>query len=360
MAKERVYNFSAGPSMLPEEVLKEAAAELLNYKGCGMSVMEMSHRSKMYQSIFDEVKADVKRVMGVPDSHEILFMQGGATFQFAAVPMNLIGITGKADYADTGNFANLAMKEAKKYGEVNAACSSKESNYSYIPGQSDLKLSEDASYFYYCANNTIFGTEWSYIPQTKAPLVCDVSSNFMSEPLDVSRFGILYGGVQKNLAPAGMAMVIIDKSLAGHEFPLTPTIMNYKTMIDKDSMYNTPPCYTIYMLGLTMKWIEANGGLAGMKKLKEQRSGMLYDFLDQSSMFHGTVEKEARSGMNVTFKTEDPELDAKFIKEASAAGFENLKGHRIVGGMRASIYNAMPVEGVEKLVDFMKAFEKSN
>ena len=361
MTNERIYNFSAGPSMLPLSVLERAAREMTNYNGSGMSVMEMSHRSKVYQDIFDTTKAKLKKILGVPDSHEVLFMQGGATFQFAAVPLNLIGRTGKASYADTGNFAHLAMKEAKKYGEISIAASSEQDKYTYIPGQDKLNIISDASYFYYCANNTIYGTEWNYVPETGSiPVVCDMSSSMMSKPVDVSKYGILYGGVQKNMAPAGMAVVIIDKSLVGNQLPYTPVIMDYKTTLDKDSMYNTPPCYTIYMLGLVLDWVEENGGLEGMEKLRDIRSGLLYDCIDNSSMFCGCADAGSRSGMNVTFKTDSAELDAKFVKEATAAGFSNLKGHRVAGGMRASIYNAMPVEGVEKLVDFMKAFEKAN
>ena len=361
MSNDRIYNFSAGPSMLPLSVLEKASSEMTNYRGSGMSVMEMSHRSKVYQDIFDETKADFKRLMNVPDTHEVIFMQGGATFQFAAIPMNLIGKTGKADYADTGNFAHLAMKEAQKYGEINCAASSADRKYAYIPSQADLKLSSDASYFYYCANNTIYGTEWKYVPETNGvPLVCDMSSNIMSKPVDVSKYGIIYGGVQKNLAPAGMAVVIIDKSLAGNALPFTPVIMDYKTTIDKDSMYNTPPCYTIYMLGLCLKWLDSQGGAAGMEKIKSHKASLLYDFLDESSLFHGVADKDSRSDMNVTFRTGSDEKDAAFVKAATAAGFSNLKGHRVLGGMRASIYNAMPMEGVEKLVEFMKDFEVKN
>jgi len=361
MSNDRIYNFSAGPSMLPLPVLEKAASEMTNYNGSGMSVMEMSHRSKVYQEIFDETKADFKRIFKVPDTHEILFMQGGATFQFAAIPLNLIGATGKADYAVTGNFANLAMKEAKKYGDIHIAASSEDRKFAYIPSQETLDISKDASYFYYCANNTIYGTEWKYVPETNGvPLVCDMSSNIMSKPVDVSKYGIIYAGVQKNMAPAGMAVVVIDKALAGHELPYTPVIMNYKTMIDKDSMYNTPPCYTIYMLGLVLKWLDTQGGTVGMEKIKHYKASLLYDFLDDSAMFHGVADKEARSDMNVTFRTGNEELDAKFVKESAAAGFSNLKGHRVMGGMRASIYNAMPIEGVEKLVAFMKDFEAKN
>jgi len=361
MSTERIFNFSAGPSMLPLPVLEEAAAELTNYRGTGMSVMEMSHRGKAYLEIFEQTKADLKKVMSIPDTHEILFMQGGATLQFSAIPMNLIGKTGKADYAVTGNFSTVAMKEAKKYGEINIACSSEDRGHSYIPEQKDINVSKDASYFHYCSNNTIFGTEWKYIPETgDVPLVCDVSSNILSGPLDVSKFGILYGGVQKNMAPAGAAVVIIDKNLAGNEHPLTPKLMSYKVMIDSDSMNNTPPTYTIYMLGLVLKWLEKQGGVEAMAQLKAERSKYLYDVLDDSKMFMGIAEKEARSDMNVTFKTKSEELDAQFIKEAKAAGFDTLKGHRVLGGMRASIYNAMPIEGTKKLAEFMREFERKN
>lgn len=361
MANDRIYNFSAGPSMLPLSVLEKAASEMTNYNGSGMSVMEMSHRSKVYQEIFDETKADLRRILSVPDTHEILFMQGGATLQFAAIPMNLISATGKADYAVTGNFANLAMKEAKKYGDIHVAATTEACNHTRIPTQDELDIRKDASYFYYCANNTIFGTEWKYVPETgDVPLVCDMSSDIMSKPVDISKYGIVYAGVQKNMAPAGMAVVIIDKKLAGRELPYTPTLMTYKTMIDKDSMYNTPPCYTIYMLGLMLKWVDSMGGLAGMEKIKTERAALLYDFFDESKLFRAAAETESRSDMNVTFRTGNEELDAKFVKEAAAAGFSNLKGHRVVGGMRASIYNAMPMEGVVKLREFMKDFEVRN
>lgn len=361
MFNERIYNFSAGPSMLPLSALEQAAAEMTNYRGSGMSVMEMSHRSKIYLSIFEETKADFKRLMNIPDTHEILFVPGGATLQFAAVPMNLIGTTGKADYAVTGNFATLAMKEAKKYGEIHIAASSEDKNHTYIPAQEALKLSPDASYFHYCANNTIFGTEWKYIPETNGvPLVCDMSSNIMSKPVDVSKYGVIYAGAQKNMAPAGMAVVIVDKSLAGKELPFTPKLMSYQTMIDSDSMHNTPPCYTIYMLGLVLKWLDTQGGVQGMEKIKTEKAKILYDYLDESKLFIGCAEKKARSDMNVTFRTNSEELDAQFAKDAAKAGFENLKGHRLVGGMRASIYNAMPTEGVVRLVDYMKDFEAKN
>jgi len=361
MSTERIYNFSAGPSVLPLPVLEQAAAEMTNYRGSGMSVMEMSHRSKVYVGIFEETKADLKRILKVPDTHEILFMQGGATLQFSAVPLNLIGKTGKADYAVTGNFSNLAMKEAKKYGDIHVACSSEDKNHTYIPAQGDIDVSADASYFHYCANNTIYGTEWKYVPETGGvPLVCDMSSNILSVPIDVSKYGLIYAGAQKNMAPAGTAVVIIDKELAGNEHPLTPKLLSYKVMIDSDSMHNTPACYTIYVLGLVMKWLDAQGGTEGMEKIKSAKAKVIYDVLDESKLFIGCAEKAARSDMNVTFRTASEELDDKFVKESKKAGFENLKGHRAVGGMRASIYNAMPMEGVEKLAAFMREFESQN
>ena len=361
MATDRIFNFSAGPSMLPLSVLEEAAAEMTNYRGTGMSVMEMSHRGKAYIAIFEETKADLKRIMNIPDTHEILFMQGGATLQFSAIPMNLIGKTGKADYAITGNFSNVAMKEAKKYGEINIACSSEDKNHTYIPAQKDIKVSADASYFHYCANNTIYGTEWKYVPETgDVPIICDMSSNILSYPVDVSKYGIIYAGVQKNMAPAGVAVVVIDKALAGKEHPLTPKLMSYQVMIDSDSMQNTPPTYTLYMLGLVLKWLDKQGGTEGMEKIKAQKAKYLYDVLDESKMFVGCADKDARSDMNVTFRTSSDELDAQFIKEAKAKGFDTLKGHRNVGGMRASIYNAMPMEGTQKLAAFMRDFEVKN
>ncbi|MDR0863133.1 MAG: 3-phosphoserine/phosphohydroxythreonine transaminase [Oscillospiraceae bacterium] len=361
MPNDRIYNFSAGPSMLPLPALEQAAREMTNYRGSGMSVMEMSHRSKVYLSIFEETKADLKRLLKVPDTHEVLFMQGGATFQFSAVPLNLIARTGKASYAVTGNFANLASKEAGKYGNVEIAATSADKNHTYIPAQSALNIAPDASYFYYCANNTIYGTEWKYTPETNGiPLVCDMSSNIMSKPVDVSKYGLIFAGAQKNMAPAGMAVVIIDKALAGAELSVTPKIMSYKVAIEKDSMDNTPPCYTIYMLGLVLKWLDTQGGVEGMEKLKAEKAKLIYDVLDDSKLFRGCAEPEARSDMNVTFRTASEELDAKFVKESTAAGFDNLKGHRNVGGMRASIYNAMPVEGVIALTKFMRDFEVHN
>ena len=361
MSDQRVYNFSAGPSMLPLSALERAGSEITNYQGSGMSVMEMSHRSKVFLKIFEETQDKLRRLMNVPEGYQILFLQTGASGQFSMIPLNLISKTGKADYAVTGNFSNLAYKEAQKYGQINLAVSSADRDHCYIPRQEQIKLDPEASYFYYCANNTIYGTEWDYVPETgNVPLVCDMSSDILSMPVDVSKYGIIYAGAQKNMAPAGLTVVIIKKDLAGHELPYTPLMMNYQTMIEKDSMYNTPPCWCIYMLGLTLDWVMEQGGLAGMEKLKWQRANLLYDTLDNSRLFHCHAEKGSRSGMNVTFRTGNEELDAKFVQEATAAGFVNLKGHRKVGGMRASIYNAMPVEGVEKLCDFIKAFDKNN
>ena len=361
MSDQRVYNFSAGPSMLPLSALERAGAEITNYRGSGMSVMEMSHRSKVFLQIFEETQEKLRRLMQVPEGYKILFLQTGATGQFAMIPLNLIGRTGRADYAVTGNFSNLAYQEAGKYGQINLAASSADRNHTYIPSQEQLKLDPQASYFYYCANNTIYGTEWQYVPETgDVPLVCDMSSDILSRQVDVSRYGIIYAGAQKNMAPAGLTVVIIREDLAGHELPYTPVIMNYKTMIAKDSMYNTPPCWTIYMLGLTLDWLEEQGGIPGMEKIKHGKAAMLYDCLDSSRLFTCAAEKPFRSDMNVTFRTQSPELDGKFVREAEEAGFVNLKGHRNVGGMRASIYNAMPVEGVEKLCDFIRAFDKAN
>ena len=361
MSSQRVYNFAAGPSVLPLSVLERAGSEITNYHGSGMSVMEMSHRSKVFMDIFQQTQDKLRRLMNIPENYHILFLQTGASGQFSAIPLNLIGKTGKADYAVTGNFSNLAYKEAQKYGQINLAASSEDRNHCYIPRQPELVLDKDASYFYYCANNTIYGTEWDYVPDTAdVPLVCDMSSNILSKPVDVSKYGIIYAGAQKNMAPAGLTVVIIRDDLAGHELPYTPLMMNYQTMIDKDSMYNTPPCWCIYMLGLTLDWVEENGGAAGMEKLKWRRANMLYETLEASRLFRLHADKEARSGMNVTFRTGDEALDAKFVREAAAAGFVNLKGHRKTGGMRASIYNAMPVEGVEKLCDFIRAFDKAN
>ena len=361
MSDQRVYNFSAGPSMFPLPVLERAGSEITNYRGSGMSVMEMSHRSKVFLQIFQEAQDKLRRIMNVPDGYKILFLQTGASGQFSMIPLNLISKTGKADYAVTGNFSNLAYQEAKKYGQINLAASSEDKNHSYIPTQDQLKLDPQASYFYYCANNTVFGTEWGYVPETgEVPLVCDMSSDILSMPVDVSKYGIIYAGAQKNMAPAGLTVVIIKEELAGNELPYTPLMMNYKTMIDKDSMYNTPPCWCIYMLGLVLDWLDEQGGVEGMEAIKHGKAQMLYDVIDGSKLFTCAAEKGSRSDMNVTFRSASEELDAKFVSEATAAGFTNLKGHRNVGGMRASIYNAMPVEGVEKLCDFIKVFDKNN
>ena len=361
MGNQRVYNFSAGPSMLPLEVLERAGAEITNYQGSGMSVMEMSHRSKVYDKIFNDTMDKFRKLFGVPDNYKVLFLQGGASTQFSMVPMNLITRTGKADYAVTGNFSGIAAKEAKKYGEIHIAASSEDKDHSYIPTQDKLVISPDASYFHYCANNTIYGTEWQYVPDTgDVPLVCDMSSNIMSRPVDVSKYALIYAGAQKNMAPAGLTVVVIREDMAGHEMPNTPLMFNYQTQIDKNSMYNTPPCWCIYILGLVMDWLESKGGVAGMEKIKHSKAAMLYDVLDNSKLFHCHAEKGSRSDMNVTFRTGNEDLDAKFIKESIEAGFTNLKGHRKTGGMRASIYNAMPVEGVEALCDFIQKFDKNN
>ncbi len=358
----RVYNFSAGPAVLPEEVLKEAAEEMLDYRGCGMSVMEMSHRSKMYQQIIDEAEQDLRDLMGIPDNYKVMFLQGGASQQFAAVPMNMMK-NGKAAYIVTGQWAKKAYQEAQKYGEAVAVASSADKTFSYIPDCSDLDIPEDADYVYICQNNTIYGTVYHELPNTKGhELVADVSSCFLSEPIDVKKYGVIYGGVQKNIGPAGVVIVIAREDLIP-ETPYvenTPTMLNWKIQADNGSMYNTPPCYGIYICGKVFKWLKKMGGLEKMKEINEKKAAILYDFLDSSNMFKGTVRKEDRSLMNVPFITGNDELDAKFVAEAKKAGFENLKGHRSVGGMRASIYNAMPIEGVEKLVAFMKKFEEEN
>ena len=357
----RVYNFSAGPAVLPEEVLKEAADEMLDYQGTGMSVMEMSHRSKAYQRIIDEAEADLRELLNIPENYKVLFLQGGAHMQFAMVPMNLMK-NKVADYIVTGQWAKRAWKEAQKFGKANTIASSEDATFSYIPDCSDLSISEDADYVYICENNTIYGTKFKTLPNTKGKLlVSDVSSCFLSEPMDVSKYGIIYGGVQKNIGPAGVVIAIIREDLITDDvLPGTPTMLQYKTHADNGSMYNTPPAYGIYICGKVFKWLKKQGGLAVMKERNEAKAQILYDFLDRSRLFKGTVRKEDRSLMNVPFVTGDKDLDAKFIKEAEAAGFTNLKGHRSVGGMRASIYNAMPQEGVEKLVAFMEAFEKEN
>ncbi|MDE5563890.1 MAG: 3-phosphoserine/phosphohydroxythreonine transaminase [Oscillospiraceae bacterium] len=358
----RVYNFSAGPAVLPEEVLKEAAAEMLDYQGCGMSVMEMSHRSKMFQQIIDDAEQDLRDLMGIPDNYKVMFLQGGASQVFASIPMNLMK-NGKAGYIITGQWAKKAYQEAKKYGEAVELASSADKTFSYIPDVSDLPITEDMDYVYICQNNTIYGTVYHELPNTKGvELVADVSSCFLSEPVDVKKYGVIYGGVQKNVGPAGVVILIVREDLIP-ETPAvenTPTMLNWKVQADANSLYNTPPCYGIYICGKVFKWLKKMGGLEAMKELNEKKAAILYDFLDQSELFKGTVVPEDRSLMNVPFVTGNADLDAKFVAEAKAAGFENLKGHRTVGGMRASIYNAMPIEGVQALVDFMKKFEAEN
>ncbi len=357
----RVYNFSAGPAVLPEEVLKEAADEMLDYRGSGMSVMEMSHRSKVYEGIISEAESDLRDLMQIPDNYKVLFLQGGASLQFSAIPQNLMK-NGAADYIITGQWAKKAYQEAQKYGKAVAVASSADKTFSYIPDCSDLPISEDADYVYICENNTIYGTKFPTLPNTKGKtLVADVSSCFLSEPVDVSKYGVIYGGVQKNIGPAGVVIVIIREDLITEDvLPGTPTMNQYKIHADNKSLYNTPPAYGIYICGKVFKWLKKQGGLSAMKVHNEKKAAILYDFLDSSNMFKGTVVKEDRSLMNVPFVTGNDELDAEFIKAATAAGFVNLKGHRSVGGMRASIYNAMPIEGVEKLVAFMKKFEEEH
>ena len=357
----RVYNFSAGPAVLPEEVLQEAADEMLDYRGTGMSVMEMSHRSKAYDTIIKEAEADLRELRNIPDNYKVLFLQGGASQQFAMIPMNLMK-NRVADYIVTGQWAKKAYQEASLYGKANKIASSEDKTFSYIPDCSDLPISEDADYVYICENNTIYGTKFKTLPNTKGkPLVADVSSCFLSEPVDVTKYGVIYGGVQKNIGPAGVVIVIIREDLITEDvLPGTPTMLRYKIHADADSLYNTPPAYGIYICGKVFKWLKKMGGLEAMKERNEKKAKILYDYLDESKLFKGTVRKEDRSLMNVPFITGNEELDAKFVKEAKEAGFENLKGHRTVGGMRASIYNAMPIEGVEKLVEFMKKFEAEN
>jgi len=357
----RVYNFSAGPAVLPEEVLMEAAAEMMDYKGSGMSVMEMSHRSKWFDDIIKEAEQDLRDLMDIPDNYKVLFLQGGASQQFAAIPMNLMK-NGVADYIVTGQWAKKAYEEAQKYGKANKIASSEDKTFSYIPDCSDLPVSEDADYVYICENNTIYGTKFKELPNTKGKiLVSDVSSCFLSEPVDVTKYGVIYGGVQKNIGPAGVVISIIREDLITDDvLPGTPTMLKFKTQADKGSLYNTPPCYGIYICGKVFKWLKKQGGLAAIKEKNEQKAGILYDYLDESRMFKGTVVKKDRSLMNVPFVTGDKDLDGAFVKAATEAGFVNLKGHRTVGGMRASIYNAMPVRGVEKLVAFMRDFEARN
>lgn len=356
---ERVYNFSAGPSIMPESVLKRAGDEIMNYGMSGMSVMEMSHRSAVFQEIFDKTKAALKAALNVPDTHEILFLQGGATLQFAAIPMNLM-CARSADYAVTGNFSGKAAKEAEKYGTVNIAADTTPTGHDRIPQQAELKLSADAEYFYYCDNNTIYGTQWHYVPKTDAPLVCDMSSDILSQRVEVEKFGLIYAGAQKNMAPAGLTVVIIDKRLAGRELAFTPEVMSYRTLIEKDSMLNTPPCWCIYMLSLMLDWVQKQGGVIAMEQLKRERAGLIYNVLDNSRLYIAHARPDSRSDMNVTFRTPSAELDAQFIKGAAERGLVNVKGHKLSGGMRASLYNAMPLEGAQKLAEYMKYFEVHN
>ena len=357
----RVYNFSAGPSMLPEEVLRTAAGEMLEYGTSGQSVMEMSHRSKEYQAIIDAAEADLRAVMNIPDNYKVLFLQGGASTQFAMVPLNLMTGSGKADFIITGQWAKKAYKEAARYGNARAIASSEDETFSYIPKVTRDMIDPEADYVHICMNNTIYGTKYHTLPDTgEVTLVADISSCILSEPIDVSKFGILYAGAQKNVAPAGLTIVIIREDLIGRAMDITPTMLNYSTHSENGSMFNTPPCYCIYIAGLVFKWIRSIGGLSAMAEINRKKAEMLYSFLDSSKLFRGTVRKEDRSLMNVPFVTGDEEMDKKFVKAAQDAGFVNLKGHRSVGGMRASIYNAMPVEGVEALVAFMKKFEEEN
>ena len=358
----RVYNFSAGPAMLPEDVLKKAAEEMVEYGSSGQSVMEMSHRSKEYQAIIDDCEASLREVMNIPDNYKVLFLQGGASMQFAMIPMNLM-VKGKADFVVTGQWATKAYKEAQKFGTANSVASSKDKTFSYIPQLDESKFDKDADYFHICLNNTIYGTKFSKLPETgNVPLVADMSSCILSEPIDVSKFGLIYAGAQKNMGPAGLTVVIIREDLV-REFPedsKVPTMLQYKTHVDNGSMFNTPPTYAIYILGLVLEWIKNKGGLAAMKEFNEKKAKIIYDFLDGSKMFNATVQGGDRSLMNIPFVTGNDELDAKFVAEAKKNGLVNIKGHRSVGGMRASVYNAMPIEGCEALVSFMKKFEEEN
>ncbi len=361
MTEKRVYNFAAGPSMLPYEVLARAQKELTNYNGTGMSVMEMSHRSKMFQDIFNHTKDAFKDLMQVPDSHEVLFLAGGGSTQFSMVPLNLLLPSGKADYAITGNFSNIACQEASKYGQIHVSYDGKHTNYKHIPVQEELTFGKGASYFHYCDNNTIYGTEWNYVPDTHGvPLVADMSSNITSKVIDISKFGLIYAGAQKNMAPAGVTVVILQKDLVKQVMPYTPMMLEYQRHIEKDSMYNTPPCWNIYMLGLMMDWLKEQGGVSAIEQIKKEKAQILYDVLDHSHLYQAHAEVGSRSDMNVTFRTASDEMDAKFVSQAAQLDLVNLKGHRLTGGIRASIYNAMPMEGVKKLADFMEQFEKEN
>ncbi|MFI3254846.1 MAG: 3-phosphoserine/phosphohydroxythreonine transaminase [Eubacteriales bacterium] len=356
----RVYNFSAGPSMLPLSVLEQAGKDITNYKGSGMSVMEMSHRSKVFIEIFENCKANFRNALNIPEEYEILFLQTGATGQFSMIPLNFLPEGGSADYIVTGNFSNLAMKEAKKYGTIHITGNSEDKNHTYIPKQEELNFSDQSSYLYYCANNTIYGTQWQYVPESSAMLCCDMSSDILSRPIDVSKYGLIMAGAQKNMAPAGLTMVIVKKDILGKAREMTPVMMDYNTMAEKDSMYNTPPCWCIYMLGLTLDWVKAQGGVEVIEQYTTSRAKKLYDALDNSKLFSAPAQEGSRSSMNVVFRTGKEDLDDKFVKEATAQGFVNLKGHRNVGGMRASIYNAFPTEGVDKLIEMIQKFEQDN
>jgi len=357
---DRVYNFSAGPSALPVEVLERARDEMLNWHGSGMSVMEMSHRSKWFEEIIKKAEADLRELMNIPSNYKVLFLQGGAWTQFAMVPLNLMK-KGKADFVNTGYWSKKAIGEARKYGKVNIVASSEDENFSYIPELNPDTFSKDADYFYITTNNTIYGTRYTKLPETgNVPLVADMSSNILSEVYDVTKFGLIFAGAQKNMGPAGVVVVIIREDLISDVQPEVPTMLQYKVHVENGSMFNTPPCYSIYICGLVFEWLKKLGGVPAMQKINEEKAKILYDFIDNSKLFKGTVRKEDRSLMNVTFVTGDKDLDTKFIKEAEANGLVNLKGHRSVGGMRASIYNAMPIEGVKKLVEFMKDFEAKN
>ncbi len=362
MENKRIFNFSAGPSVLPEEVLERAAGEMMNYEGSGMGVMEMSHRSKVYDRIIKDTEAKLRKIMNIPDNYKVLFLQGGASLQFAMVPMNLLAKSGKADYVVTGSFSGKAYKEAKEYGEINLAFTGKEENFVRIPKQDELKLDPQADYVHICENNTIFGTKWNYVPETgNVPLVSDMSSCILSEPVEVEKYGLIYAGAQKNMAPAGLTVVIIRDDLLGDPIKGTPVMMSYKTMAENDSMYNTPPTYPIYMLGLVLDWIDEQGGLSGMQKINKEKAELLYNAIDNSDGYYKNPnDKDSRSIMNIVFRLPNEELEAKFAKESAEAGMSNLKGHRSVGGIRASIYNAMPKAGVEELVSFMKKFREEN
>ena len=357
MLREQVYNFAAGPSVLPESALLQAQRELLDYRGLGLSVMEMSHRSPAFREIFDGAKAKLRAALAVPESHEILFLQGGATLQFAAIPMNLMGASGAADYALTGHFSKRAAAEAAKYGSVRIAYDGADVGFDRIPAPEELHPSADAAYFHYCANNTVYGTEWPYVPDAAAPLVCDMSSDILSRAVDVSRFGLIYAGAQKNMAPAGLTVAILDKGLAGRALPYTPELMRYDVLLRHDSLLNTPPCWCIYMLSLVLDWLEEQGGVAAMESLRRERAGLVYALLDESAFYTARARPGSRSDMNVVFRTPSPELDELFVREAAAKGLLNLRGHKAVGGLRASLYNAMPIEGARALVEFMKGFE---